>query len=191
MNLVYAGIFLFALPHLYSLLMPGSRDRLYSRIGEGRYKGLYSILSLAGLALLAVGYLKSRSGTGPEDLVYEPLLWARHLMMLLVLAGFILISANQSKGYISAWLRHPFSIGIGLWSIGHLLMNGERAVVLIFATFLILSLLDIILGLARGSGPLHTPNWTHDMRAVIIGTVVFLIAAYGFHPYVLNISVMG
>jgi uncharacterized membrane protein len=188
---VYAGILLFALPHLFSLLFRGGKDSLKARFGEGPYKGVYSLLSFLGLAALAYGYYVARTDPSSADLAYEPLAAARHPMMLMVLIGFILIFANQSEGYLRAWLKHPFSIGVSLWSIGHLLVNGEKAVVAIFGLFLVLSLADIVLGFARGRGPVHRPNWRHDLRAVVVGVVLFLVFAFGFHPYVLKIPVIG
>ncbi len=187
---LWAGVMLFGGVHLFSLFLPGARDRLKARIGEKAYKGLYSVVSLVGVVLLAMAYLARRSGPSSLDLVYEPYYGARHLMMLLVLAGFILIFSNQSKGYISKLTHNPFSLGVVLWSFGHLLVNGETAVVVIFGLFLVLSVLDIVLSEMRGKRPTHQPNWRHDVRSLVVGVVLFFVFALVFHPYVLNIPVI-
>jgi uncharacterized membrane protein len=188
---LWLGVLLFAGPHLFSQFARGRRVSLIQRFGENGYKGIYSLVTLAGLVLLAMAYLAGRSGPASLDVLYNPPPGVRHLAILFVFIGFIFIFANGSKGYIRKAVIHPFSIGVSLWSIGHLLTNGERAVVVIFIMLLAISLLDITLGFARGERPNHAPDWKHDLRAVVVGVVLFLVFAYGFHPYVLNIPVLG
>ncbi len=188
---LYAGMALFGAPHLFSLFMPGARDDLKSRLGEGAYKGLYSLVSLAGVVFLGIGYWHGRAGPAALDMVYEPLLWARHITITLAWIGWILIAASHGKGHIKAWVKHPMSWGFALWATGHLLVNGERAVVYIFALILALAVLDIILSTTRGKFKPFEPRVRSDVIAVVVGTVVFLVLALGFHPWVLNIPVLG
>ncbi len=186
---LYLGILLFAGPHIFGILWPRSRDGLRTSMGEGAYKGLYSIASLVGVVLLVLAY---KYGT-PEDFanVYEPFSGLKHLMFLMVLAGFILVAASHGKGYIKSWVKQPMSLGIGLWSTGHLLMNGERVVVYIFAMFLIISLLDLVLSTARNKVAVFEPRVRSDIIAVVAGTALFLVMMLGFHPYILGIPVAG
>lgn len=109
----------------------------------------------------------------------------------MVLAAFIAIGAAHGKGYIKLWLKHPMSIGIGLWAAGHLLANGKRAAVYMFGAFLALALIDIIVSTARGKLPAYAPRIRSDVIAVIAGMVLFVIFLFGFHPYVLNLPVAG
>jgi uncharacterized membrane protein len=187
---LYLGVLLFGGTHLFSMFFPSARNQLKEKLGESPYKGLYSILSLIGLVLLGWGYWQVRSGDGGSGNFYEPLPWARHLTMLLVLAGFILIFSNQSKGYIHKIVQHPFSAGIGLWSLGHLLANGEKSVVVIFSLFLVLSILDIGFSTARGKTAVHTPSFGRDVRSIVVGVVLYLVFLFGFHPYVLHVPVL-
>jgi uncharacterized membrane protein len=189
-TLIYLGIFLFAGMHLFSMLFPAVRNRLSARLGENAYKGLYSLSSLVGLVLMGIGYWQERHGEMADVFYYEPSQGARHATISLALVGFILIASNDGKGYIRKWIRHPFSIGIALWSIGHLLANGERYVVPIFVTFLALSIIDIVLGFARGGAHHFAPQIKRDIIAVVAGFVAFAIFAFGFHPYILNLPVM-
>jgi uncharacterized membrane protein len=189
--ILYLGILLFAGPHLYSLFWPRSRDAFKTQLGDGAYKGLYSVASLAGLVLLGMAYMRGRAGPSSLDSVYEPFYTLKHPMMLLVLLGFILISAAHGKGYIKKFVKHPMSLGFALWATGHLLVNGEKAVVYIFATILIVSVLDIVLSTARGKVPDFEPRIRSDVIAVIAGFAIFFVAMFGFHPYVLNIPVAG
>ena len=190
MALLYLGMVLFALPHVFSLLLPAVRNRLSARLGENAYKGSYSIASLLGVVLIALGYWQERHGAMAGVTYYEPMAGARHLTLSLVLVGFILIASNNGQGYLRKWLRHPFSIGFCLWALGHLLSNGEIYVVPIFAMFLALSVMDVALGFAR-NGPHHfQPQIKRDCIAVVAGLIATAIFAFGFHPYVLNLPVM-
>jgi uncharacterized membrane protein len=190
MFLLILGVLLFAGPHLFSLLLPSGRAALMNRFGEGPYKGLYSLASLAGLGLLGLAYWQGRAGPASLDVFYTPWDEGRHFILLLVLLGFILIFSNKSQGYITKVVRHPFSVGVALWSIAHLLANGERAVVVIFGMFLVLAVLDVVVSTARGKPGTFEPKWTHDLRGLVVGVVLYLVFAFLFHPYVLNIPVV-
>lgn len=191
MTLLYIGSLLFAGTHLFSILLPGARDGFKARLGEKPWKGLYAILSLLGLMLMVVGYSRSRAGPATADILYEGWYEMRHLTMLLVLLAFVLIGASHGKGYLKKWLHNPMSIGIVLWSAGHLLVNGQRADVWLFGSFFVVGLADIVMSEVRGKRPLHTPRLRSDIVAVIVGVVLYLIFLFGFHPYVLNVPVAG
>ena len=191
MTILYAGILLFSLPHLYSMLMPGARDGLKARLGENTWKGLYSTVSLVGLGLMIWAFLQSRSGPLAADWVYVPADWSKHVTMLLVLLGLVSIGASHGKGYLKLWLRNPMSVGIGLWAAGHLLANGTRTDVYLFGTFLVVAVLDIVLSTLRGKVPTHQPRLRSDIIAVLVGMVLYVILLFGFHPYVLNLPVAG
>jgi uncharacterized membrane protein len=111
--------------------------------------------------------------------------------MGLVLLAFIFIGASHGKGYLKLWLKQPMSIGIGLWAIAHLLANGERPDVIFFASFLALAVLDIILSTMRGKLPHHVPQVKSDVRAVVIGVILYLIFLFGFHPYILKLPIVA
>ncbi len=62
--------------------------------------------------------------------------------------------------------------------------------VLLFGTFLVLAVLDIILSTVRGKRPGHDPQIRSDMTAVVSGVVLYAIFLFGFHPYVLNVPII-
>jgi len=191
MTLLLIGCLLFGGSHLFSILLPGLRDSLRNRLGEKPWKGLYSIVSLLGLVLMVVGYSQTRSGPATADVLYEPWDGMRHATMLLTLLAFILVGASHGKGYLKLWLHNPMSLGIALWSGGHLLVNGQRSDVWLFGTFLVVSLADILLSELRGKRPDYVPRLRSDVIAVAVGMVLYAVFLLGFHPYVLNIPVAG
>jgi uncharacterized membrane protein len=185
------GLALFSVVHLFSMLLPAVRNSLKTRMGEGPYKGLYSLLALTGFALIIWGYILVSNGPEAADVVYEPAAGSRHITMLLVLLAFISLASTGGKGYIARLVRQPMSVGVALWSVGHLLSNGRRYDLYIFGTFLALALLDIILSTARGKLRLKPPTLRADIIAVVSGTILYAVFLFGFHPYILGIRVVG
>jgi uncharacterized membrane protein len=191
MTLIIIGIVIFIGVHLLGMLLAGPRDRLMARLGEGPYKGLYSLVSAIGLGLMIYGFYTTRGALEPDDYLYAPAPWTRHAAMGLVLLAFIFIGASHGKGYLKLWLKHPMSIGIGLWAIAHLLANGERPDIYFFGSFLALAVLDVILSTLRGKLPHHEPQVKSDVRAVVIGIVLYLIFLFGVHPYIFNVPIVA
>lgn len=190
MTLLSIGIVIFVGAHLLAMLLKGPRDRLHARLGEGPYKGLFSIVSLIGLGFMIYGFYTTRGMLEPDDYLYAPAPWTRHAAMGLVLLAFIFIGASHGKGYLKLWLKQPMSIGIGLWALAHLFANGERPDVIFFASFLALAVLDIILSTLRGKFPHHDPQVKSDIRAVVIGVILYLVFLFGFHPYILKLPIV-
>ena len=60
MGWLIAGLVLFLGIHVFSSLRP-ARERVIARLGEGAYKGLYSLVSVAGFGLIVAGMSKAPS----------------------------------------------------------------------------------------------------------------------------------
>ena len=188
MTVLYLGILIFTLPHLFSTLAPAVRDRLKARFGEKAFKGTYAALSWIGLIAVAYGYWVTR---GNGEMLYVPGLGARHATLSLATLGFILIGAGMGKSHLRLWLQNPFSIGVALWYIGHLIGVGKTSVDLIYLMFLVVAVADIIFSMARGKRPDFAPVWSSDVKAVVIGLVLTAIFVLWFHPYVLGVYPLG
>ena len=141
---------------------------LHKAVGENLYKGLFSLIALVGLGVTIWGFSMLRSGPSAFP-IYWPPEWTKSVTTVAVLIAFICIAASHTKGYLKKILRHPMSIGFVLWSAGHLLSNGRQAAVILFACFLAYALLDIVVGLIKGTVPAHEPRVSGDVIAVIGG----------------------
>ena len=62
MALFLAGLTLFCIVHLFPALGPASRDNLIFKLGENTYRGIFSLLILAGLVMIVFGW----KGTKPS-----------------------------------------------------------------------------------------------------------------------------
>lgn len=191
MTLLIVGIIIFVGSHLAVMLLPRLREGMLGRMGEGPYKGGFSLISLVGLALMIYGFYTTRGMLEGTDYLYTPAPWARHLAMTLVLLAFIFIGASHGKGYLKSWLKHPMSIGFGLWAVAHLAANGDRPGVYMFGSILALAIIDIILSTARGKVPTHEPRIRSDVITVVVGIVLYLIFLFGVHPYIFNLPIIA
>ena len=185
MSLLILGLAIFFCVHA-STMARGARAGLVARFGEGTYKGAYSALSLLGIVLVVWGFAQYR-GAGLTPL-YAPPAFGRHIGPPLLLVSFILVAAaNMKPGYIKSSLQHPFLVGIGLWAIAHLLMNGDQGGLLLFGAFLVYVVIDLVASFARGPRTMGPPDWRNDARAVVGGLVILLLFVFVVHPYVFQI----
>ena len=104
MALLIIGIAAFLGLHLVPTL-PGLRERLVARLGEGPYKGLFALLSVASFILLVYGFAKA-----PVIQVWSPPSWTRWVAIVLMLPAFIFLVAAYVPGQIKAKLKHPFLV---------------------------------------------------------------------------------
>lgn len=187
MNVLIWGMVLFFGMHLLSLTP--LRAPLLGKLGEKAYKGVYSLISLAGLGLMIWGFGLARSGPDAARIVYEPLMGGSHGTMLLVLLAMILLASAHMKGYIRKIVKHPMSAGVALWAAGHLLVNGNLSEVLLFGGFLVLSVLDIIVNTVRGKLPTYQPQVKYDIMATVGGVIVYLVFLFS-HQWLFGVSPM-
>lgn len=188
MEVLLAGLLLFLGVHSVRALAPAWRDALRDRLGEGPWKGIYSLLAGLGLGLVVWGYALARQA--PEPLWMPPTA-ARHLAGPLTLLAFVLLAASQLRGnHIQARLQHPMLLGTQLWALAHLLANGTLADAWLFGGFLVWSLLAY--GAARRRGPVVVqvlPGRT--ALALAVGVAAWALFAFWAHAAWIGVRPFG
>jgi uncharacterized membrane protein len=150
----------FVLIHI-GVAATGLRTALVGRIGEGPYRGLFSLASLALLAALLhfYGVMRADPFDSLNQNFWLPPTWLRAPAMALIALGLMLAVAGlltpgptlagyEKKGLEQAEpargvlriTRHPFLWGAALWGAGHLLANGERFAVMLFGALALMAL---------------------------------------------------
>jgi len=192
-TLLVLGLILFLGTHSFSMAR-SSRAASIATLGEGAYKGLYSVLSLAGLVLISIGYGQYRSaGYIP---VWDPPVWTRHLALLLVWFSFVLIVAAYLPGRIKRTLKHPMLAGVKVWALAHLLANGDLGSILLFGAILAWAVAARISVKRRDEAkphgaPLEPPSGLrNDALAVAIGTVLYVAFVVWLHPLLIGVPVL-
>jgi len=191
-TLLILGLVIFLGMHGFSMAR-GSRAALIARVGEGPYKGLYSLVSLIGIVLIAVGYGQYRAGGYIP--VWDPPVWTRHLALLLVWIAFICVFAAYLPGHIKARLKHPMLAGVKIWAFAHLLANGDLGSILLFGSILVWAVLARISAKRRDVAAQHggtaaPAGWRNDLLAVLVGTVVYLAFVFWLHPWLIGVPVL-
>jgi uncharacterized membrane protein len=185
------GLVLFFAAHTFTTRRD-VRAQAIAKLGEGTYKIIYSLVSLAGLVLIVWGYAHYRAN-GWIDVWYPPKA-LRHIAVALMLPAVILVVASYIRGRIFATLKHPMLAGIKLWAAGHLLANGDLGSIILFGSFLGWAVYDRISLKHRadsGAPPIPVGGVTNDLIAVVVGLVAYLALAFAFHPVVIGAPVMG
>ncbi len=144
MLILIIGLVLFFGPHLVPFF-PAYRNSLYEKLGEKKYKGGFSLIALAGLILIVLGY----SRAAYTDL-WVPFSWSRDLALYLMPVSLTLFAAANMKTMIRRYLRHPMAFGTIVFAAVHLSANGDLASALLFGSFGLYAILSVISGEARG-----------------------------------------
>ena len=168
------------------------RARLIGSWGEGGYKAVYALVSLAGLALIIWGFAHYRA-TGWIE-IWTPPKALKHITVALMLPAVILVVASYIRGHIYARLKHPMLAGVKLWAAAHLIANGDLGGIILFGAFLGWAVFDRISLKHRtdpGGPPIPVGGWGNDLIAVAVGIVAYLALAFAFHPVVIGVPVVG
>jgi uncharacterized membrane protein len=168
------------------------RARIVASMGEAGYKIGYTLISVAGLALVTWGYSNYRA-TGWID-VWNPPTAFKHITVALMLPAVILVVASYIRGRIYTTLKHPMLTGVKLWAAAHLLANGDLGSIILFGSFLAWAVFDRISLKRRpdaGGPPIPVGGPGNDLIAIAVGIIVYLALAFAFHPVVIGVAVIG
>jgi uncharacterized membrane protein len=193
MFLLILGLVVFLGTHAFTMAR-ARRAALVSRLGEGPYKGLYSLLSLIGIVLIAYGFGQYRAGDWIN--VWYPPVWTRHLALTLNIFAFIFLAAAYIPGRIKRALKHPMLAAVKIWALAHLLANGDLGSILLFGSILAWAVMARISAKRRRdevrdhAGPAVEPaGWRNDAIAVAVGLVAWFAFARWLHPWLIGVSV--
>jgi len=186
MTLFIVGLIGFLGIHAFAAFARDARQALIGKIGEGPYKGLYSLAALAGFILIIVGW-RSADAT----VLYATPPYFRHVAYLLMLIALILIAAAYAPaGRIAAVVKHPMLAAIKVWALAHLLVNGEVRSVLLFGAFLVFAVADRI-AVKRRNAPVRAAGpWRNDLIAIIVGAVAYAGIAFYLHRYIAGVALV-
>lgn len=184
MEILIIGLLLFFGIHLVPAFEE-TRAALISKLGEGGYKGVFSVISFAGLGLMIWGYSQT-----PHYTVYSPPAWGYYLTLVAMVLSLIILAGAHMKGSIRKFLKDPMAVGVALWSVGHLFSNGDWASLLVFGSFLAYALLDIFTDNERVPYPEFEVRPRHDLIAVAAGIIVYLVLVFA-HPWLFGVPVYG
>ncbi len=191
MNLLILGLLLFLGIHSIRIVAEPVRARLVNGLGLTGYKVLYSLIALAGFLLIVIGYGQARMD---PVVLYQPPPFLRHLNMLLMLIVFPALLASHLPGRVQSALKHPLLIAVKAWALGHLLVNGALADVVLFGGFLAWAIVDRI-SIKRRTAPSVSPQLPatafNDVIVIVGGLGLYLVFVFWLHPVLIGVPAVG
>jgi uncharacterized membrane protein len=191
LGLEILGLVVFLGAHVFTS-MRGQRAALIARIGEGPYKGLFSVVAIIGVVLLGYGFARYRAeGLIP---IWYPPPWTRHIVVALMWPASIAVVAAYIPGDIKRVLKHPMLVGVKLWAIAHLCANGDLGGIILFGSVLLWAGYDRMTLKRRsdpGAPPIPIGGRRNDIVAIVVGTILYLALGFVFHPIVIGLPAFG
>ncbi|NBQ87868.1 MAG: protein NrnU [Betaproteobacteria bacterium] len=192
MEILVVGLVLFLGVHSARIFFEGARQRFIEQRGEKAWKGLYSLVSLAGFALILYGFGQARLDPG---VIWTPPTGLRHAASLLVLLAFVLLAAAYVPGnHIKAKVGHPMVLAVKVWALAHLLVNGRDYAVVLFAAFLVWAVLDFRAARARDrvQGTQYPAgSMPRTLITVVVGVAVWVVFAFWAHAALIGVRPFG
>ena len=170
--------------HFVPSLAQGFKESLVQHVGEQRYRGIFSLFLVSAIVLMVIGW----RSTSPE-LVYLPPSWGIPLASVLMLISVMLFGAAQQPTRIKRYVRHPQLTGMAVWSVAHLISNGDSRSLILFGGLGLWALIEMFLLNWREGAWVrpYGPALSVEVRGIVISAVVFFVLVY-LHPYFAGVS---
>ena len=189
MWMLVLGLLLFFLPHSIGIVASKWRERVLLHWGPGLWKGLYSLFSAGGFALIVIGFAQARR---TPIWLYVPPYWLHYVTFLLMLPVFPLLLATYLPGRIQHAAKHPMLAAVKIWATAHLLVNGTLSDVLLFGSFLLWAVFDRIslkyrVVAAVPAAPLSPYN---DILVVVLGLALYVLTLWRLHAWLIGVALL-
>jgi uncharacterized membrane protein len=185
------GLVIFLGAHVF-VTMRDRRAALIARLGEWPYRGLFSVVAIVGILLIAYGFADYRAaGT---IFIWHPPAWTRHVVVVLMWPASIMVAAAYIPGNIKRVLKHPMLAGVKTWAFAHLCANGDLGGIILFGAVLAWAVYDRITLKHRtdpGAPPIPVGGAKNDIIAIVVGTILYLALGFVFHPIVIGVPAFG
>lgn len=190
LTILIVGLAIFHASHLF-VTKREARAAAIERLGTNGYRIAFSLVSLAGLALIVWGFADYRA-SGWID-VWHPPVFMRHIAATLMLFASVFVVATYIPSHIKTRLKHPMLTAIKTWALAHLLANGDLGSILLFGSFLAWGVMARIAAKRRGdNGPGTAPSgYLSDAIVIVVGIVLYAALTLYFHPYVIGVPVFA
>ncbi len=192
MYTLIGGLLLILGMHSVRIVAEPLRGAAIARLGLQPWRGVYWLVSLAGIWLAVSGYAAARTDS---PALYHPPGWAYAVALGLMLVSMILLAATYVSGtHIRQRVAHPMLLGTRAWAFAHLLANGRLADVVLFGSVLGWSIFAYHAARSRdtASGTRYpATGWQRDVVAVSAGVAAWVAIVFYLHPYLAGVPLIA
>ena len=192
MTILVLGLIIFLGLHSTRIFAEAGREKAIARLGEGPWKGIYSLLSAVGFVLIVWGFAEARYGA---PALWTPLPGAQHLTIALMLIAMVLLAAYLFKqSHITAWVHHPMVWSVAVFGLAHLAANGSAADAVLFGAFLVWAAADLVSSYARDrrDGVVYPePSSSATVGAIVVGLALWAVIAFWLHYWLFGVAPLG
>lgn len=192
---------------------PKVKSHITAKTGALGFTLLYSILSIAVLTWIIIA-----AGRAPFVEIWAWAPWQNHVPLTGMLLATVIVTIvfgqpnplsfggwnnerfdPEHPGLIG-WIRHPLLIALLIWSIAHMVPNGNLAHVIVFGLFAGFSLLGMWIIDRRSKRILGLENWQRlsntrrrlsitrrGITRILIGVLIYLAILYS-HEWVIGVT---
>lgn len=171
MTLLIVGLALWIVAHWMKRLAPNVRASL----GDAG-KGIVAVVLFVGLVLMIIGYRSA-----PIIQVWSPPAFLVHVNNLMMVVAVAVFAMAHTKGRLRGRMRHPMLTSVKIWSLAHLLVNGDLASIVLFGGMLVWAVGSVIM--INRAEPWDRPEAGEKGRDIIfiVITVVTFAVMVGVH----------
>jgi uncharacterized membrane protein len=151
------------------------RDSAIAALGQGTYRAVFSIVSLATIVWLVMAYKDA-----PYVATWGIPEWWKPIAIIVMLPAFLLAViglttpnptsvgqegrvARSPEGIVRV-TRHPFLIGVGLWAVVHLIANGDVGSLIFFGALAVTALAGTVSLVRAGRPSRRKPLSSHSRQ---------------------------
>ncbi len=185
MTLLILGLLVWASVHFIPSLAQPTKIKLKNKIGAAGYQGAFALVILLSLAMIIFGW----RSTAPV-LVYSTPVWMKSVAFVLMLPALILFVVSNGATRIKQFIRHPQLTAVILWSIAHLLSNGDVRSIVLFGGLGLWAVIEIMV-INRREGQWRKPEgptWAREFAGIAASVVIFVVVIV-LHPYISGVAI--
>ncbi len=192
MTWLVAGLIVFLGAHSVRIFAEDFRTAQIARLGLHRWKGLYTLVSIAGFVLLVWGFGQAQQS---PVLLWTSTPWTHYVTILLTLPAFVLVAAAYVPGNrIKAKIGHPMVAGVKTWAFAHLVSAFMLAEIVLFGSFFIWSVLVYVSSRRRdrAAGTIYPPGTVaRDAVTCAVGGVAWFVFGFWLHEALIGYAPFG
>ena len=186
MSMLISGLAIFFMAHLF-VGFRGARAAVIARMGALPYRGLFSLLALAGLVLIVMGKAQA-----PFESIWLPPEGIDVVTKLLMLPAMVFLVVAYIPCNLRTRLKHPMLIAVKIWATVHLMVNGDLASILLFGSFLVYAAVTMIRlnrrDLNEPAEPAPEYPFWRDIVAIVVGGAAYALVGL-YHAQLFGVAI--